>query len=304
MNRIVLALVIVVLFAAGAMAAAFPTVSAIGPTAPYATVNQTASQITMSSYPVPAGNPPSGVPAIAAAGASPIGNDYVLSTKLHFDPSNPTELGLVARAAGDVAALYLVSLNSTSNEYSGYLAMRRVGFDMSAETYAAMPIAGFDINKDYTLVFNVKGPSLTTALYDGTIQVGGLSTSQSDLTNGGIGVFANYQTAGGPYLSGTFLQPTVNAILEGDANLSGKTDVADLTLLLNNYNQPGKTWLNGDFTGDGTVNVADLTLLLNNYNKTFGAVAAASTAVPEPGSLAMLAGIALTALLCWWRKRA
>ena len=26
--------------------------------------------------------------------------------------------------------------------------------------------------------------------------------------------------------------------------------------------------------------------------------------VPEPGSLAMLAGIALTALLCWWRKRA
>ena len=26
--------------------------------------------------------------------------------------------------------------------------------------------------------------------------------------------------------------------------------------------------------------------------------------VPEPGSLVMLAGIALTALLCWWRKRA
>jgi formylglycine-generating enzyme required for sulfatase activity len=26
--------------------------------------------------------------------------------------------------------------------------------------------------------------------------------------------------------------------------------------------------------------------------------------VPEPGSLAMLAGVAVTALLCWWRKRA
>jgi hypothetical protein len=26
--------------------------------------------------------------------------------------------------------------------------------------------------------------------------------------------------------------------------------------------------------------------------------------VPEPGGLAMLAGVALTALFCWWRKRA
>jgi len=26
--------------------------------------------------------------------------------------------------------------------------------------------------------------------------------------------------------------------------------------------------------------------------------------IPEPGSLAMLAGVALAALLCWWRKRA
>ena len=28
------------------------------------------------------------------------------------------------------------------------------------------------------------------------------------------------------------------------------------------------------------------------------------TTVPKPGSLAMLLEIALTALLCWWRKRA
>jgi hypothetical protein len=62
-------------------------------------------------------------------------------------------------------------------------------------------------------------------------------------------------------------------------------------------------WENGDFTGEGTANVADLTLLLNNYNKTGGAVAAAGTAVPEPLSLVLLAGIALTGLLYWWRKR-
>jgi formylglycine-generating enzyme len=35
-----------------------------------------------------------------------------------------------------------------------------------------------------------------------------------------------------------------------------------------------------------------------------GAIGFRVASVPEPGSLAMLAGIALTALLCWWRKQA
>jgi hypothetical protein len=94
---------------------------------------------------------------------------------------------------------------------------------------------------------------------------------------------------------------SITIVLPGDANISGKTDVADLTLLLNNYNQSNKAWADGDFNDDGTVNVADLTLLLNNYNKTIGL--SMSTPVPEPSSIVMLAGIALTALLYWWRKR-
>jgi hypothetical protein len=95
----------------------------------------------------------------------------------------------------------------------------------------------------------------------------------------------------------------VGNYLQGDANKDLTVNVADLTNLLNNYNKSDMTWTNGDANGDGNVNVADLTLLLNNYNKTFGAVAAGSV-VPEPSSIAMLAGIALTALLCWWHKRA
>jgi formylglycine-generating enzyme len=85
----------------------------------------------------------------------------------------------------------------------------------------------------------------------------------------------------------------------GDANKDGTVNVADLTLLLNNYNKTGMVWANGDFNYDGTVNVADLTALLDNYNQTSGTVA--GTAVPEPSSITMLgiAGI----LLCWWRKR-
>jgi hypothetical protein len=96
----------------------------------------------------------------------------------------------------------------------------------------------------------------------------------------------------------------VTLILPGDANKSGTVNVADLTLLLNNYNRAGMAWADGDFTNDGTVNVADLTLLLNNYNKTSGAGVAAGSAVPEPSSIVMLVGIALTALLYGWRKLA
>jgi probable HAF family extracellular repeat protein len=90
--------------------------------------------------------------------------------------------------------------------------------------------------------------------------------------------------------------------LPGDADKSGTVDVADLTNLLNNYNKTGMVWANGDFNNDGTVNVVDLTALLNNYNQTSGL--SMGMPVPEPSSLAMLAGVALALLLCCWRKRA
>jgi hypothetical protein len=94
------------------------------------------------------------------------------------------------------------------------------------------------------------------------------------------------------------------SFLPGDANRDWTVNVVDLTLLLNNYNKTGMVWADGDFNGDATVNAADLTALLNNYNKTYGAGVVAGTAVPEPGSLAMLAGIALTSSLYGWRKQA
>ena len=63
--------------------------------------------------------------------------------------------------------------------------------------------------------------------------------------------------------------------LPGDANLDGKVDVNDLTVVLTNFGKTGRTWATGDFVGDGKVDVNDLTIVLANFGRTFGARPAA-----------------------------
>ena len=93
----------------------------------------------------------------------------------------------------------------------------------------------------------------------------------------------------------------MDSFLPGDADKSGTVDVADLTLLLNNYNKTGMVWADGDFNYDGTVNVADLTALLNNYNKTNSL--SMNAAVPEPSGLVLLGMGLLGLLACGLRRR-
>jgi hypothetical protein len=89
----------------------------------------------------------------------------------------------------------------------------------------------------------------------------------------------------------------LKSVLPGDANLDGKVDINDLTIVLAHYGQTGMTWEQGEFTGDGTVDINDLTIVLAHYNDTLEAAAGGSTtAVPEPCAVALaaagLAGIA------------
>ena len=58
--------------------------------------------------------------------------------------------------------------------------------------------------------------------------------------------------------------------LPGDANIDGRVDINDLTIVLAHYNQSG-TWSSGEFTGSGTVDINDLTIVLANYNSTIEA---------------------------------
>jgi hypothetical protein len=109
--------------------------------------------------------------------------------------------------------------------------------------------------------------------------------------------------AGAPYGSPVSATCILTPALPGDANLDGKVDINDLTIVLAHYGQTGMTWSTGEFTGDGTVDINDLTIVLAHYNDSVGLSAAGMAAVPEPSCLALL-GIGGAGLLaCAWRKR-
>jgi hypothetical protein len=109
----------------------------------------------------------------------------------------------------------------------------------------------------------------------------------------------------------------VRFTLAGDATLDGAVDFNDLVKLAQNYDiaDGSRDWNQGDFTYDGNVDFNDLVKLAQNYNVALppdgvpGASAAfeadlarAFSAVPEPGSLALLSAIG-TMLLPRRRRR-
>ena len=83
------------------------------------------------------------------------------------------------------------------------------------------------------------------------------------------GQIAGYGTYNGNSLGFVLTLPQA---LPGDANLDGKVDINDLTIVLANYGQTGMTWTQGEFTGDGTVDINDLTIVLAHYGQSVGIV--------------------------------
>ena len=89
----------------------------------------------------------------------------------------------------------------------------------------------------------------------------------------------------------------------GDANLDGKVDINDLTVVLSHFGQTGMTWSTGDLTGDGTVDINDLTVVLSHFGQGAGSSAAGMDAVPEPSALVLL-GMGAIGLLAVLKKTA
>ena len=109
------------------------------------------------------------------------------------------------------------------------------------------------------------------------------------------GSICGYTYNGQTGASADFRAFALIATLPGDANLDGKVDINDLTIVLAHYGQTGEAWQQGEFTGDGTVDINDLTIVLAHYNDSAGSSAGAMAAVPEP-TIAALALSALAAL--------
>ncbi len=115
---------------------------------------------------------------------------------------------------------------------------------------------------------------------DGTV------TNAADIANGGVST------------SGFLLTPAI----PGDANGDGRVDINDLTIVLAHYGQTGQTWADGEFTGDGTVDINDLTIVLANYNQSIASAAGNLSAVPEPGTLLLLAAGLGGLLAAGWKR--
>ena len=90
--------------------------------------------------------------------------------------------------------------------------------------------------------------------------------------------------------------------LPGDANLDGKVDINDLTIVLAHYNQTGMTWIQGEFTGDGTVDINDLTIVLAHYNQSLASSAGSLASVPEPSTAVLLVALLMGAVLSLRRR--
>ena len=95
----------------------------------------------------------------------------------------------------------------------------------------------------------------------------------------------------------------------GDANLDGKVNASDYSLIDNGYLNHLTGWFNGDFNYDGVVNGSDYTLIDNAFNMQGALLAAVATTqiagdisvVPEPSGLAF-AGLGCAAVFAEGEK--
>ena len=133
-------------------------------------------------------------------------------------------------------------------------------------------------------------------LYAGVLPPGFVLNNATAIDNNGD--IVGYGTDALDHTEQAFLLRTG---LPGDANLDGRVDVNDLTIVLTNFGQTRMTWSQGDFNGDGKVDVNDLTIVLSNFDSTAGT--AGPAAVPEPSVLAMFAAALFGLLACAWRGR-
>jgi alpha-L-arabinofuranosidase len=103
------------------------------------------------------------------------------------------------------------------------------------------------------------------------------AASSTHLTS--LGVILNTNTISFDGVPGVATDVLVKYTYYGDANLDGKVDGSDYSLIDNGFQNHLTGWYNGDFNDDGFVNGSDYTLIDNAFNRQ-GTSLAASVATP------------------------
>ncbi|MGN6367543.1 MAG: hypothetical protein ACTHN5_04715 [Phycisphaerae bacterium] len=142
------------------------------------------------------------------------------------------------------------------------------------------------------------------------LNVANLSDNGWQYLQSATAALATGQIIGMGHLTNEVVAYTLSAylltpVLPGDANIDGKVDLGDLSIVLNNFGAATTSWTDGNFDNAATIDLTDLSDVLNNFGLTNPnasvdpAPALGAAAAPEPASLALL----LPALLMPRRRR-
>jgi autotransporter-associated beta strand protein len=220
----------------------------------------------------------------------------------------------VALTKGGSAALILAG----TNNYSGGTTINS-GVLVCASGLAAVGSGNVTINAGGA-IFQNSSPSAVFALvqsgYNGGEWNGtGINSASASGDATYLHAIGMYQPSSSTTFEGLSLgtgDVAVKYTYYGDANLDGKVDSSDYTLIDNGFLNHLTGWQNGDFNYDGVVNGSDYTLIDNAFNTQGAQIAAAIanptaqvagiSAVPEPASMGLLS-VGAAGLLARRRRR-
>ena len=176
-----------------------------------------------------------------------------------------------------------LSIAGSSNSWSGRLDLNNNDLDVSGGNLATITN---QVKQGYNNGnWNSSNGIISSSAGSDTTHLTALGVIQNNQS--GVALF----TSSTPFDGNTALGASdilVKYTYYGDANLDGKVDGSDYSLIDNGYLMHATGWFNGDFNYDGVVNGSDYTLIDNAFN-TQGARLAAIVASPNAVSTTEIA---------------
>jgi hypothetical protein len=225
-----------------------------------------------------------------------------------------TDLTSAGQGQGDADGDDTINITATVLQHA------RASFDVAGNSntltvdFGIIPLNGDSATRGFS-VANEQGTALTAGL-----DLTGVSVTGSTVISTNVAMFQNLSagsaqpftatldssvggifnttdvihvsddhTIPGALSSDLTLMLTGTVAMVGDANVDGKVDLSDLSIVLNNFGQATSSWVAGNFDGAATINLTDLSDVLNNFGQTTATATVAVAGTPEPGTLVTLA---------------